>query len=136
MARKTPNFEKALTDLEALVEEIPTPGFGPRLRAAEVEAYLKTIGCYRPIPPISWTIASCHISGFSQNTWLSGNGGWRIYFASWVVQGVRSFIAGLPESVDRIERYNLIVRWLRAHQAGEETQPVFPRARARYKEDE
>jgi hypothetical protein len=122
--------------IEALVEEIPTPGFEHRLGAAAFEAFTEKLGCKVSVPPISWTISSCHISGFSQNTWLSGNGGWRIYFASWVVQGVRSFIAGLPESVDRIKRYNLIVRWLEDHHADEETQPVFPRARERYKEDE
>ena len=94
------------------VEEIPTVGF-PTGRYCEVPS------------PGRWAIGAGFLTRTSDNIWRMGYGGWGLFFAPRIVEGVLNLALQLPEGLDAHQRYKAIWRYLYDHEALEPTDPLW-----------
>jgi hypothetical protein len=98
--------------ISADVKEIPTAGF--------------PTGSYHDTPsPRHWRIGSGWVTTFSDHTWQMGYGGWSLFFAPRIVDGVVRLARQFPDNLPSMDRYNQILRYLQDHEAHEPTQRVF-----------
>ena len=102
--------------ISAEVEEIPTVGLGvgifPEWQDTEQ-------GRQR------WKIGAGYLTSFSQNVWYMGHGGWQMYFAPRIVQGVVDLASRFNQGTGPFERYNQVFRYICAHDRPERAQRVF-----------
>jgi hypothetical protein len=92
------HWNPVLRGIQAEVLELPTTGF-------PCEHYSGSC-------PRRWTIRAGYRTTFSQQTWDMGYGGWSLYFAPEIVNGVLSLASGFPKDLHWFRRYNLILGYL------------------------
>ena len=102
--------------ISAEVEEIPTAGF-------PTGTFYKLRG-YEP-SPMRWSIGGGYLTTFSDRSWHMGYGGWSLYFAPGIVEGVVGLALRFPENLDPFQRYNEVLQFMKDCDAHEPTQPVF-----------
>ena len=102
--------------ISAEVEEIPTTGF-PVGSLYEFSM--------REPSPMDWSIMGGYLTGFSDHTWHMGYGGWSIFFAPTIVEGILSLAVRFPDNLDPFQRYNEVLDYLKKHEAYQPTQRVF-----------
>jgi hypothetical protein len=112
--------DTAQLSITAQVEEIPTYGF--------------PVGSFSEIPrhgrkPLRWSIDGGYLTAFSEYSWCMGYGGWSLFFAPKILDGVLSLARQFPDNLDTRERYHEVLRYLQAHDAYQPTQQVFARGR-------
>jgi hypothetical protein len=100
------------------VEEIPTAGF-PVGSFPEITR--------RGRKPLRWNIEGGYLAAFSEYSWCMGYGGWSLFFAPKILDGVLSLARQFPDNLDARERYAEVLRYLQAHDAYQLTQHVFAR---------
>jgi hypothetical protein len=103
--------------ISAQVEEIPTPGFP----VGSIHAIRKL----QP-SPLRWSIEGGYLTTFSEHTWHMGYGGWSLFFAPGIVEGILSLALQFPEALNPFQRYTQVLDYLADHEAHEPTQAVFP----------
>jgi hypothetical protein len=108
-------------DVEKLViwaelSEVPTPGFPAGVFCAVSE---------REPTPLRLTIGAGFMSDYSDSTWYMGYGGWSLFFAPRIVEGVVALAGQFPEDLHPMERYKAVLRFLEEHGAYEPTQRLF-----------
>jgi hypothetical protein len=103
-------------NVSAQLLEIPTPGLpaGVHCELAEHEAR-----------PLRLSIGAGFMSGFSDSTWHMGYGGWSLFFAPRLVEGVVALAAQFPEDFHPMDKYKAVLRFLEEHGAYENTQRLF-----------
>lgn len=99
--------------ISAQVEEIPTPGL-------PVGFYWHIRG--QELTPQRWSIGAGFLTRFSEHTWHMGYGGWALFFAPKIVDGVLNLALGFPDELDPSKRYREVLRYLQDHEAYEPTQ--------------
>lgn len=102
----------------AQVEEIPTAGF--------------PVGSFSEVPrrgqkPLRWNIEGSHLAEFSEYSWCMGYGGWSLFFAPKILDGVLSLARQFPDNLDARERYHEVLRYLQTHDAYQQCQRLFER---------
>jgi hypothetical protein len=102
--------------ISAEVEEIPTAGF-PVGVSFEIQR--------REPSPLRWSIGCGVLTRFSEQTWHMGYGGWSLFFAPRIVEGILSLAIGFPPNLHPFERYNGVLRYLEEHGAYEPTRLLF-----------
>ena len=101
--------------VSAQVEEIPTDGF--------------PTGSYGLVPsPRRWEIEAGYLTSFSDHTWHMGYGGWSLFFAPRIVEGILSLALRFPDNLDSFQRYTEILRYLHDQEAYAPTERFFPPA--------
>ena len=104
------------TFISAEVEEIPTAGF-PSGAFYEIQKLEPS--------PLRWSIEGGYLTAFSVHTWHMGYGGWSLFFAPRIVEGIVSLALRFPENLDPFQRYREVLGYLTEHEAYELTQPLF-----------
>ena len=56
-----------------------------------------------------------------------GYGGWSLFFAPKIVDGILSLVRQFPDNLDSHQCYGEVCRYLQAHKAYQPTQRVFAR---------
>jgi hypothetical protein len=97
------------------IEEIPTTGF-PIWFISQWLQWLQSR---------HWRIGGGYLTAFSDHTWNMGYGGWSLFFAPRLVDGVVRLAQEFPDNLQSIDRYNQILRYLEDHEAYERTKRVF-----------
>ena len=110
--------DPAELSIRAEVKEIPTAGF--------------PVGAFSEIPrrgrkPLRWNIAGGYLTAFSEYRWCMGYGGWSLFFAPKIVDGILSLVRQFPDNLDSHQRYVEVCRYLQVHKAYQPTQQVFAR---------
>ncbi len=54
-----------------------------------------------------------------------GYGGWSLFFAPRIIDGIMSLALQFPENLDPFQRYGEVLNYLKDHEAYEPTQPLF-----------
>lgn len=94
------------------IEEIPTTGFPIWFIAQWLQSR-------------HWRIGGGYLTAFSDHTWMMGYGGWSLFFAPRLVDGVVRLAQEFPDNLQSIDRYNQILGYLEDHEAYEPTERVF-----------
>ncbi len=102
--------------ISAELSEIPTPGFPAGVFCAVSE--------HEP-SPLRLTISAGFMSDYSDSTWYMGYGGWSLFFAPRIVDGVVALAGQFPGDLHPMERYKAVLRFLEEHGAYEPTQRLF-----------
>jgi hypothetical protein len=102
--------------ISAEVEEIPTAGF-PTGMFYETRRYEPS--------PLRWSIGGGYLTNFSHHTWYAGYGGWSLFFAPGIIDGVVGLALQFPEELDPFQRYSEVLHYLMDHKAYVPTQRVF-----------
>ncbi len=102
--------------ISAEVEEIPTAGF-PAGAFYEIQRLEPS--------PMRWSIEGGYLTTFSDHTWHMGYGGWSLFFAPRIVDGILSLALRFPDNLDPLQRYREVLDYLKDHEAYELTQPLF-----------
>lgn len=102
--------------ISAEVEEIPTAGF-PAGAFYEIQRLEPS--------PMRWSIEGGYLTTFSDHTWHMGYGGWSLFFAPRIVDGILSLALRFPDNLDPFQRYREVLDYLKDHEAYELTQPLF-----------
>ena len=68
--------------------------------------------------PRRWTIGAGYRTTFSQHNWNMGYGGWSLYFAPEIVNGVLNVASQFPADLAFVRRYNLILDYLQQQHWG------------------
>ena len=102
--------------ISAEVEEIPTAGF-PVGTFYEIQRRAPT--------PLRWHIEGGYLTDFSDHTWYMGYGGWSLFFAPRIVDGILSLALHFPDNLDPFQRYREVLDYLKDHEAYEPTQRLF-----------
>ena len=102
--------------VSAEVEEIPTTGL--------------PVGVFHEIKkhepsPLRWSIEAGYLTDFSDHTWHMGYGGWSLFFAPRIVEGIQSVALRFPDNLDPFQRYKGILDYLKNYPAYEPTQRLF-----------
>ncbi len=102
--------------ISAEVEELPTPGF--------------PAGAFYEMPrlepsPLRWSIEGGYLTDFSEHTWHMGYGGWSLFFAPRIVDGILGLALRFPDNLDAFQRYRKVLDYLKDHEACEPTQRLF-----------
>jgi hypothetical protein len=108
--------DAAQLSISAEVEEIPTVGF-PAGAFYEIQK--------REPSPLRWSIEGGYLTTFSAHTWDMGYGGWSLFFAPMIVEGILSLALRFPDNLDSFQRYEEVLHYLMDHQAYEPSQRVF-----------
>ncbi|SRR6266849_5923124 len=106
----------ARLSISAKVEEIPTVGF-PAGAFYEIQRLEPS--------PLRWSIEGGYLTDFSDHTWHMGYGGWSLFFAPRIVDGIVSLALQFPENLDPFQRYREVLNYLKDQEAYEPTQPLF-----------
>jgi hypothetical protein len=102
--------------ISAEVEEIPTAGF-------PAGVFYET---RRSEPsPLRWSIGAGYLTRFSDHTWNMGYGGWSLFFAPRIIDGVVGLALRFPEDLDPFQRYKEILNYLQDQEAYEPSRPLF-----------
>lgn len=115
VSRITPDLRRRY--IEALVEEIPTPG----LEVTPLHASFED-----RVSPLRWDIGAGYLSRFSEHTWAVGYGGWSIFSDPQMVAGVVALAAGFTADLTPMDRYGRILEYLDEHPGEEQPTGVFP----------
>jgi hypothetical protein len=102
--------------ISAEVEEIPTAGF-PAGALYEIQRLEPS--------PLRWSIEGGYLTIFSDHTRHMGYGGWSLFFAPRIVDGILSLALRFPDNLDPFQRYREVLDYLKDHEAYELTQPLF-----------
>lgn len=115
---KVTNIHVNVTQMEvsAEVEEIPTVGF-------PVGALYESKRHWRG--PFRWSIGAGYQTDFSDHTWHMGYGGWSLFFAPSIVEGIQNLAVRFPDNLDPFQRYKSVLDYLQGHQAYEPTERLF-----------
>jgi hypothetical protein len=100
------------TYVSAEVEEVPTVGF-PLGIFCEIQKAEPN--------PLHWSIGAAD-SHFSEHTWHAGYGGWSLFFAANIVEGILNLALRFPDDLGPFQRYREVLRYLRNHETYEPTQ--------------
>ena len=102
--------------VSAEVEEIPTAGFpaGAFYGVQRLES-----------SPLRWSIEGGYLTTFSDHIWHMGYGGWSLFFAQRIVDGILSLALRFPDNLDPFQRYREVLNYLKDHEAYEPTQRLF-----------
>jgi hypothetical protein len=103
-----PDIEMDCVALE--VEEIPTVGFENTL----IHERLRSFN-WHACSPLRWKTGASSLEHFWEYEFDAGYGGFVIYFAPQVVQGIVELAAQWPDELPEYERYNEVVRYLSDH---------------------
>lgn len=106
----------AAQTIHAQVEEVPTPGLEDTmllLRGAQVPR------------PLQWSIGAGYETDFSRASWHMGYGGWSLFFAPEVVEGLKRIAAGWPSELEAPERYREALKYVEEAGAYVKCQRVF-----------
>ncbi len=103
--------------INAEVEEVPTSGLGA--------GSFRLVNQPSDAESLRWQIGAGFLTQFSDNHWVMGYGGWSMYFAPQVVQGVAELAASWPQDLDAFERYERVLDWLLTHDDGGAMITVF-----------
>ena len=107
----------ATRSVTARIEEIPTPGLGTgafrRYRSPESEL-------------LGWEIGAGYLTTFADDRWIMGYGGWSLYFASLVVDGVVDLASQWPETLEDADRYAEVGRLLMDNRPYGPSRRAFP----------
>jgi hypothetical protein len=103
--------------VKAEVEEIFTPGLGAGL-------FYK--GTWNEGSPRRWEIGAGDLTTYSDYTWAMGYGGWYLFFATRVLEGVVDLAAQWANDLDAIARSSQVAHWLVDHDAYEQSRRLFP----------
>jgi hypothetical protein len=106
----------ARLSISAEVEEIPTAGF-PAGAFYEIQRLEPS--------PLRWSIEGGYLTDFSDHTWHMGYGGWSLFFAPRIVDGIVSLALQFPENLDPFQRYSEVLNYLKDHEAYQPTQRLF-----------
>lgn len=104
--------------ISADIQEIVTPGL-------EFEHSLFRRWWRDPTSPLQWDIIGGFLTTFSENTWAMGYGGWSIFFAPEIVQGVVALASTWTSEMDAMARYRAVCQYLLDHHAYERDERVF-----------
>lgn len=105
-------YELSERRIDADVEEIPTVGLdGGRLRACMP----KREG------PLRWQIGAGFLTTFSDSSWQAGYGGWCLWFAPEIVDGIVRLASSWPADLDERERNFQVFELLCKHPPGPST---------------
>jgi hypothetical protein len=103
--------------ISAEVEEIPTAGF-PTGAFYEIQRLEPS--------PLRWSIEGGYLTTFSDHTWHMGYGGWSLFFAPRIVDGILSLALRFQDNLDPFQRYREVLNYLMDHEAYDEpTQRLF-----------
>ena len=102
--------------ISAEVEEVPTAGF-PAGAFYEIQRLASS--------PLRWSIEGGYLTTFSDHTWHMGYGGWSLFFAPRIVDGILGLALRFPGNLDPFQRYRKVLDYLKDHEAYELTQRVF-----------
>jgi hypothetical protein len=103
--------------ISAEVEEIPTAGF-PAGAFYEIQRLEPS--------PLRWSIGDGYLTTFSDHTWYAGYGGWSLFFAPRIVDGILSLALRFQDNLDPFQRYREVLNYLKDHEAYDEpTQRLF-----------
>jgi hypothetical protein len=102
--------------ISAEVEEISTAGFPAGVFYGLTRDERKVL---------RWTIGAGYMSASSDHTWNMGYGGWSLFFAPRIVDGIVSFALQFPDNLDPFQLYREILHYLEDHEAYEPTQRLF-----------
>src|SRR5260370_1710023 len=102
--------------ISAEVEEIPTAGF-PAGAFYEIQRLEPS--------PMRWSIEGGYLTTFSDHTWHMGYGGWSLFFAPRIVDGILSLALRFPDNLYPLQPYQDGLHYLKDHEAYELTQPLF-----------
>jgi hypothetical protein len=102
--------------VSAEVEEIPTTGL--------------PVGMFHAIKqhepsPLRWSIEGGYLTTFSDHTWEMGYGGWSLFFAPSIVEGIQNLALGFPDNLDPFQRYKSVLDYLQGRRAYEPTVRLF-----------
>ena len=102
--------------ISAEVEEIPTGGFpaGVFYETQKLEP-----------SPLRWSIEGGYLTTFSDHTWHMGYGGWSLFFAPRIVDGILGLALRFPDNLNPFQRYRQVLDYLKDYEAYELTQRVF-----------
>ena len=75
--------------------------------------------------PLRWRISAGFLTTFSENRWDMGYGGWSLFFAAAVVDGLTNLAADWPADLDAGERYRRAIDFLDGIER-EPAESVFP----------
>lgn len=98
------HWNPVLRGIKAEVLELPTAGF-------PCEHYSGSC-------PRRWTIGVGYRAIFTQQKWSMGYGGWSLYFAPEIVNGVLNVVSQFPKDLDFARRYHLILDYLQQQHWG------------------
>ena len=79
--------------IRADVEEVPTPNLAGGIPHSDQPG------------PHRWRIGAGFLTTFSENRWDMGYGGWSLFFAAEVLNGLTNLAADWPADLDARERY-------------------------------
>jgi|HubBroStandDraft_6_1064221.scaffolds.fasta_scaffold780549_1 hypothetical protein len=102
--------------ISAEVEEVPTAGF-PAGAFYEIQRLASS--------PLCWSIEGGYLTTFSDHTWHMGYGGWSLFFAPRIVDGILGLALRFPGNLDPFQRYRKVLDYLKDHEAYELTQRLF-----------
>lgn len=86
----------------AEVEEIPTRGFERSLFHERSDGPT----------PLRWSIGGGFLTAFNERVWVMGYGGWSLYFAPHIIEGVLGLAASWPDALDPGDRYDALCEWV------------------------
>jgi hypothetical protein len=117
--------------LRVRVKNIQARGFRISAEAEEIVTQGLGVGrfdgpCGRHTPPRRWKFIAGYLTSFSAQSWQMGYGGWSLYFAPRIVQGVIDFAVQLPRDRDAHDAYRQLCSLLRDLSPHESSQLVFP----------
>ena len=99
--------------IRADVDEVPTPNLASGIPHGDQPK------------PHRWRIGAGSLTTFSENRWDMGYGGWSLFFAAEVLNGLTNLAADWPADLDAGERYRRAIDFLDGI-AREPAQRVFP----------
>jgi len=99
-------WDTALCAVLADIEEIPTAGFN-------TTSFHKG----HDSTPLRWDIGTASLTSFSDTEWSMGYGGWSIYFAPCVVEGVVDLASRWPKELNEHARYKQVLGFIYGHHA-------------------
>src|ERR1700674_2927507 len=102
--------------ISAEVEEIPTAGF-PAGAFYEIQRLEPS--------PLRWSIEGGYLTEFSDHSWHMGDGGWSLFSAPRIVDGILSLARRFPDNLAPFQRYREVLDYLKDHEAYEPTQRLF-----------
>jgi len=103
----------ARCSISAEVTEIPTAGF-PVGVFHEARMYDPSLR--------RWSIGCGYLAAFSEHRWDMGYGGWSLFFAPWIVDGIVELAQQFPPDLQPYQRYQEVLKYLQEHKAYEQTQ--------------
>lgn len=108
-------FDLKANVVSAAVQELETPGFEGGLSGVP----------RRGDRLINWRISGGALTKISEHTWAMGYGGWSLFFAPDIVNGLLERAAAWPPDLAHHEKYKIALRYLAESGAYTPSEAVF-----------